>query len=194
MAFGHKTPYRDRQRATTVVPAAQGRSSARIATDTRMHVDTVRIWRDRYAAGGPAAVSDRKRSGRPARFTPIKVAELKALACQLPAEAGAPLERWSCPELAREAVTAGIAESISAAAIRRWLAEDALKAWPSGYGRMGVPALRPRPDSSQLCRTPSALCRRRPVRQRPNSPEHCSPPAAHHPSIVMIINDISQLV
>ena len=67
--------------------------------------------------------------GRPARFTPVQVAEVKALACELPAETGAPLARWSCPELAREAVTRGIVASISASTVRRWLAADAIKPW-----------------------------------------------------------------
>ena len=129
MAYGHKTPYRERQRAMIVLAAARGRSNARIAAETRMHVDTVRRWRGRFTAGGLAALADRKRSGRPARFTPVQAAEVKALACQLPAEAGAPLSRWSCPELAREAVTRGIAETISASTVRRWLAADALKPW-----------------------------------------------------------------
>ncbi|MFF9767672.1 helix-turn-helix domain-containing protein [Streptomyces sp. NPDC014636] len=30
-----------------------------------MHVDTVRTWRGRFTAGGLAALSDRRRSGRP---------------------------------------------------------------------------------------------------------------------------------
>jgi transposase len=129
MAYGHKTPYRDRQRATIVVLAARGRSNTRIAVETRMHLDTVRCWRDRFAKGGLPALADHKRSGRPARFTPVQAAEVKALACQLPAETGAPLSRWSCPELAREAVTRGIAETMSASTVRRWLAADALKPW-----------------------------------------------------------------
>ncbi len=129
MAYGHKTPYRDRVRATIVILAARGWSNARIAAETRMHLDTVRCWRNRYAAAGPAALADRRRTGRPARFTAVQVAEVKALACQLPAETGTPLARWSCPELAREAQTRGIAGSISASTIRRWLAQDALKPW-----------------------------------------------------------------
>jgi transposase len=129
MAYGHKTPYRDRQRATIVLAAARGRSNARIADQTRMHLDTVRRWRDRFADGGLAALSDRRRTGRPARFTPVQVAEVKALACQLPAEAGAALSRWSCPELAREAVARGVTASLSASTVRRWLDADALKPW-----------------------------------------------------------------
>lgn len=129
MAYGHKTPYRDRQRATIVLHAARGRSNNQIAAQTRMHLDTVRRWRGRFAEGGLDALADRKRSGRPARFTPVQAAEVKALACQLPAETGAPLSRWSCPELAREAVARGIAASLSASTVRRWLAADALKPW-----------------------------------------------------------------
>src|SRR5690606_5065007 len=57
------------------------------------------------------------------------VAEIKALACQLPAEAGTPLSRWSHAELATEAVSRGIVEAVSASTIRRWLEEDAIRPW-----------------------------------------------------------------
>jgi hypothetical protein len=76
-----------------------------------------------------AGLVDRARSGRPARFTPVQVAQVKALACQLPVAAGAPLARWSCPELAREVVAQGVAEEMSASTVRRWLARDAIKPW-----------------------------------------------------------------
>jgi len=61
----------------------------------------------------------------------VQVAEVKALACQLPAEHGVPLSVWSAPELAREAVTAGIVDAVSASSVRRplWLAQDAIKPW-----------------------------------------------------------------
>ncbi len=129
MAYGHKTPYQARQRATIVLLAARGHSNARIAGEIRMHVDTVRTWRGRFAAGGLAGLVDRKRSGRPPVFTPLQVAEAKALACQLPAEAGTPLSRWSCPELAAELVARGVVEAISASTVHRWLVADAIKPW-----------------------------------------------------------------
>ncbi|WP_432035555.1 IS630 family transposase [Streptomyces cucumeris] len=128
-AYGHKTAYQTRQRATVVLHAARGRANARIARETGLHVDTVRTWRGRFAHGGLSALADRKRSGRPARFTPVQVAEAKALACQLPAETGVPLARWSCPELAAELTARGITDSISASTVRRWLRQDALKPW-----------------------------------------------------------------
>jgi len=40
-----------------------------------------------------------------------------------------PLSLWSCPELAREAVDAGIVDALSASTVRRWLAADAIKPW-----------------------------------------------------------------
>ena len=46
-----------------------------------------------------------------------------------PGTSGLPLSRWSCPELAEQAITDGICGSISPATIRRWLSEDALKPW-----------------------------------------------------------------
>ncbi|MEU0822707.1 IS630 family transposase [Streptomyces mirabilis] len=129
MAYGHKTQHRARQRATVVLLAARGRGNARISAETLLHVDTVRTWRGRFADGGLPALADRKRSGRPARFTPVQVAEAKALACQLPAETGIPLSRWSCPELAAELTARGITDSISASTVRRWSRKDALKPW-----------------------------------------------------------------
>ncbi|WP_328890502.1 IS630 family transposase [Streptomyces sp. NBC_00316] len=128
-AYGHKTEHQARQRATVVLHAARGCSNARIARETGLHIDTVRTWRGRFAHGGLPALADRKRSGRPARFTPVQVAEAKALACQLPAEAGAPLSRWSCPELAAELTARGIIDTVSASTVRRWLHQDAIKPW-----------------------------------------------------------------
>jgi transposase len=128
-ARGRKSPYRDKVRAQIVLLAARRWSNAAIAVQVGVGVDTVRTWRSRFAAQGLAGLADRARSGRPARFTPVQVAQVKALACQLPARAGAPLARWSCPELAREVVSQGVAEAISASTVWRWLAADAIKPW-----------------------------------------------------------------
>jgi hypothetical protein len=71
---------------------------------------------------------DRGRVGRGV-FPPAQVAEVKALACELPAEKGVPLSRWSSAELAREAVKRGIVATIAAITIWRWLREDAIRPW-----------------------------------------------------------------
>jgi transposase len=129
MAYGHKTEYRLRSRAQVVLHAARGHSNARIARETGLHLDTVRCWRGRFAEHGLGGLRDRERSGRPPSFTALQTAQVKALACRLPAETGVPLSRWSCPELAREVVARAIAGSVSASTVRRWLTDDALKPW-----------------------------------------------------------------
>jgi hypothetical protein len=54
---------------------------------------------------------------------------VKALACELPADTGLPLAKWSCPDLAAEATRRGVVASVSASTVRRWLAADAIKPW-----------------------------------------------------------------
>ena len=69
-------------------------------------------------------------SARAARavFPPEQVAEVKALACELPATQGLPLGRFSRAELHRLVVERGLSEA-SASTIWRWLHDDALKPW-----------------------------------------------------------------
>jgi hypothetical protein len=69
-------------------------------------------------------------SARAARavFPPEQVAEVKALACELPATHGLPLGRFSRAELHRLVVERGLSEA-SASTIWRWLHDDALKPW-----------------------------------------------------------------
>jgi Homeodomain-like domain/DDE superfamily endonuclease len=129
LAYSHTAAYQQVIRVRIVRDAAHGYSNAKIAHRQGVNIDTVRRWRGRYADEGPAGLADRRRSGRPPRFTPVQVAEVAALACQLPAETGLPLSRWSCPDLAGEVVNRGIAPAISASTIRRILATDALKPW-----------------------------------------------------------------
>lgn len=62
-------------------------------------------------------------------FTAAVQAGIKSLACALPAEHGLPLSRWSCAELASEAVSRGIAPALSGSTVRRWLDADAIKPW-----------------------------------------------------------------
>jgi hypothetical protein len=78
-----------------------------------------------------AWAGSRSARGRGARgpFPPAQVAEVKALACELPAQRGVPLSRWSSAELAREAVRRGVVAEISGATVWRWLSEDAIRPW-----------------------------------------------------------------
>ena len=56
-------------------------------------------------------------------------AEIKALACELPATTGVPLSRWSSAELARELILRGVVAFISAATVWRTLRSDAIRPW-----------------------------------------------------------------
>ena len=116
-------------RARIVLLAADGHTNAAIGELSGVCTDTARKWRARFARAGLEGLADARRSGRPPRFTPVQVARAKALACELPARSGLPLSRWSGPDLARQIINAGIADSISASTVRRWLATDAIKPW-----------------------------------------------------------------
>ncbi|MFD0480277.1 helix-turn-helix domain-containing protein [Nonomuraea thailandensis] len=129
LAHAHTVPYQQVVRVRIVLDAAHGYSNARIALRQRVHLDTVRRWRGRYADQGIDGLKDRPRSGRPPRFTLVQRAEVTALACQLPAETGMPLSRWSSADLAAEVVGRRIAEAMSASSVRRILAADVLKPW-----------------------------------------------------------------
>ncbi|MGB9307899.1 MAG: IS630 family transposase [Mycobacterium sp.] len=128
-ARSSRSAHRDVIRARIVLAAADGASNTEIAAAVGVHVDTVRKWRRRFLTAGLPGLEDLPRSGRRRRFTPVQVAEVKALACTLPAETGQPLSRYSSTDLATEAITRGITETISAATVRRWLAADVIKPW-----------------------------------------------------------------
>lgn len=61
-------------------------------------------------------------------FPPQQVAEVKAIACELPLTHGLPLSRFSRVELHRLVIERGVSEA-SASTIWRWLHEDAIKPW-----------------------------------------------------------------
>jgi len=130
LARAGRTQQRLVQRATIVLRAADGQPNTTIAASLGICEDTVRKWRHRWCTTpGVDALGDAPRPGRPPVFTPVQVAQVKALACTPPADHDLPLSRWSCPDLARQAITAGICPTISSSTVRRWLSQDALKPW-----------------------------------------------------------------
>src|SRR5439155_21637013 len=83
------------------------------------------------ASGGTECRASRNSlgaGGRPA-FPPRVVVAVKALACELPAQRGLPLARWSLSELQRAVVAQGLVAHISGATLWRWLSQDALRPW-----------------------------------------------------------------
>jgi len=127
---GAKTPYRDRLRAQIVLQAARGRDNARIAAALEISVNTVRKWRARFAERGLAGLRDLPRSGRPREISEADRAAVVALACQLPADTGVPLSRWTGPELKRELEDRALARApMAVSSLLRILAENPVKPW-----------------------------------------------------------------
>jgi hypothetical protein len=69
-------------------------------------------------------------SARVARavFPPDEVAQVKAIACELPRQLGVPLSRFSRSEIHRFVIERAVSDA-SPSTIGRWLAEDAIKPW-----------------------------------------------------------------
>jgi hypothetical protein len=58
------------ERARIVLAAAAAVNNADIADDLAIALNTVVKWRKRFFEEGSAGLADRKRSGRPTRFSP----------------------------------------------------------------------------------------------------------------------------
>ena len=125
-----KTHWRDRLRAQIVLAAARGRPNARIAADLRVDDGTVRKWRGRFAELRMDGLRDLPRPGRPRLIPEADRAAVVALACQLPADTGVPLSRWTGPELAAELLAKGLVSGpVSASSVLRILAENPVRPW-----------------------------------------------------------------
>ena len=57
------------------------------------------------------------------------MAQVKAIACELPAKHGLPLSRYSTSEIARQVLDQGLTERVSFSSVWRWLNEDAIRPW-----------------------------------------------------------------
>ncbi|MFG2639091.1 IS630 family transposase [Streptomyces sp. NPDC048362] len=116
-------------RARIVLLAAAGAGNSEIAGRLGICEDTARKWRRRYGEKGLGGLCDAPRPGRPRVFPAAVAAQVKALACEMPAASRTPLARWTCPELARKAAADGIVPAPSPSTVRRWLAGDAIRPW-----------------------------------------------------------------
>jgi len=113
-------PYREVQRARIVLAAADGMPNAAIARQLSISEDTVRTWRDRFAAQGVTGLVDRPRPGRPAVYGPEVHIRIVATATGELPEADS---QWSHRLLAEHLADDGI----SASQIGRILADLDLK-------------------------------------------------------------------
>jgi putative transposase len=109
-------------RARIVLAAAQGHANVQIASELGTNVDTVRLWRDRWAGlqgidletlSLSERLQDAPRPGVKPKFTSEQRCQMAALACEAPAKAGRPMSQWTGREIADELKARGIVEQIS---------------------------------------------------------------------------------
>jgi HSP20 family protein len=97
----------------------------------------------------------RQRDGRPRRFPSEQIAEVVAVACELPARHERPLGRFSRTELHRLVIEQGVTEA-SPTTVWRWLHDRSLKPWQQRSW------IFPR-DRDFQCRAAAAIEQRLPV-------------------------------
>jgi putative transposase len=130
-------------RARIVLAAAQGHSNVQIASELGINVDTVRLWRDRWAGlqgidletlSLTERLQDAPRPGVMPKFTTDQRCQMAALACEAPAQAGRPMSQWTGREIADELKARGIVEQISPRHAARLLKKGASNRIGSGTG------------------------------------------------------------
>lgn len=130
-----KTERRLADRARTILWTAEWVEVDEIARRLDCHRQTVINWRCRYRQQRQQGVSvrealqDRARCGRPAKLSPLEVTQIKAVACERPAELGLPLSRFSLSEVTDWVVKANIVPTISFSSVWRLLHQDAIRPW-----------------------------------------------------------------
>lgn len=118
----HQTGQQLVLRARIVLSAGQGQGNAQIARALNVHVDTVRLWRQRWQKSEAIPLSDLSveerltdfpRPGAPARITADQRCQIETLACEKPEQAGRPITHWTHREIAAELIQRKIVERIS---------------------------------------------------------------------------------
>jgi hypothetical protein len=84
-----------------ILYSAKDLTDAEIAERLDCTPECVGKWRRRFCEHRLAGLADGQRAGRPRRFPPEQVAEVKAIAGELPAIHGLPLSRFTRTELHR---------------------------------------------------------------------------------------------
>lgn len=141
IARSRTNPHRLVQRAQLILFATEGMNNTEIGQQLQLHRHRVRYWRQRWQQSIERlltleqegisdqvldqrlreVLSDEQRSGGPAKFPIEQIAQIVAVACELPASSGRPINRWTPTELADEVVKRGIVEAISVRSVGRFL-------------------------------------------------------------------------
>jgi transposase len=109
-AGAHKTPQSVAMRARIVLAAGAGASNSQIARELGVSRPTVIAWRERFAAGGPQALTETKpgRGRKPA----ISAAKIKAIVAATTQTTPPGETHWSCRKMA-------VAQGVSPATVQR---------------------------------------------------------------------------
>jgi transposase len=130
-----KTERRVADRARIILWTAAGLTVGEIARRLEIHRSTVINWRKWYLERRAAGLSvqeslqDKPRSGRPPKFTPLEITQIKAIACEKPAKLELPLSRFSLQEVHNWVLQAEIVSEISVSTLWRLLHRDAIRPW-----------------------------------------------------------------
>jgi len=139
----HRSEQQAVLRARIVLAAAQGHTNVQIASELDINVDTVRLWRDRWAGlqGIDLAtlslaerLQDAPRPGVQPKFIADQRCQMAALACEAPSKAGRPISQWTGREIADELKARGIVEQISPRHAARLLKKGASNRTASATG------------------------------------------------------------
>ena len=138
-------------RAKIILRAATGQSNSKIARELGNTRQTVGTWRKRWQASEEqreavadetddakslrefleAIFRDNIHSGSPVKFTAEQMAQIIAIACEVPETSGYPVSHWTPKEIVREAVKRGVVESISERQVGRFLKRGGLETSPN---------------------------------------------------------------
>ena len=134
-------------RAKIILRAATGESNRQIAAELGNTRQTVSSWRKRWQASEQqreavaheasdaqslrkllvVILGDNPRSGTPVKFSAQQMAQIIAIACEVPENSGYPVSHWTPKEIVMEAVKRGVVESISERQVGRFLKRGGLK-------------------------------------------------------------------
>ena len=133
------------QRATIVLLGFAGLPNEEIALRVGLNRQQVGLWRQRWRDAWDSLcvwectephrlreaildlLSDAPRPGAPATYTAEQVAQIVALACELPKLSGRPIDHWTLRELRDEAMARKIVEEISPSQVGRFLQQAAVQ-------------------------------------------------------------------
>jgi putative transposase len=139
----HRSEQQVALRARIVLAAAQGSSNSHIARDLDINVDTVRLWRDRWASWQESdqeavnlaqRLQDAPRPGAVPKFTMEQRTQMTALACEASTKTGRPISQWTGREIADELKARGIVSQISPRHAARLLKKGASNHTASAIG------------------------------------------------------------